>query len=101
MLGVHHDRVEAVIQPPLRLALAGPRLAREDVVGGQHERPARARGGAPGRQQMAVQVLHGEPLEVHHVGRARCAAVAQHVGDVLGELDRAARTGPAHRERAR
>ena len=39
MLGVDDDRVEAVVQTPLGLALSAPGLAREDVVGGQHERP--------------------------------------------------------------
>ena len=95
VLGVHDDRVEAVVQPPLRRALARPGLARQDVVGGDHEwatggcsRPPSA--AERERQQATVEVLHGEPLEVHDVGRPRGAAVAQHVGHVLGELDRAA-----------
>ena len=41
-------------------------------------------------QQVGVQLLDGQPLEVHHVGGARQATVAQHVGDVLGELGRRA-----------
>ena len=38
VLGVHDDRVEALVQPPLRGALARLGLAREDVVRGQHQR---------------------------------------------------------------
>ena len=38
VLGVHDDRVEALVQPPLRGELARPRLARQDVVRGEHER---------------------------------------------------------------
>ena len=99
VLGVHDDRVEAVVQPPLRRALAGPRLARQHVVGGQHERRAPA---AAAREQVAVELLHGQPLEVHDVGRARGAPVAQHVGHVLGELQRAPRArAPARRRDAR
>ena len=48
VLGVHDDRVEALVQAPLRGALTGPRLARQDVVGGEHERPA---GPPPGQQR--------------------------------------------------
>ena len=43
VLGVHDDRVEAVVQAPLGVALPGAGLAREDVVRGQHQR-ARPRG---------------------------------------------------------
>ena len=95
--GVGDDRVEALVQPPLRLALPGTRFARQHVVRGQHERFA-------ARQQVPVELLHGEPLEVHDVGCASRAPVAQHVGHVLGELQRAAsslRAGAAARhERA-
>jgi tetraprenyl-beta-curcumene synthase len=35
---------------------------------------------------MAVEMLNRQPLEVHDVGHARGAAVAQHVGDMLDEL---------------
>ena len=66
VLGVDDHRVETPVQAPLRGALAGPRLARQDVVGGQHERPA-------GGQQQPVEVLDREPLEVHDVGAARAA----------------------------
>ena len=45
-------------------------------------------GAAARGQQVAVEVLDGQPLEVHDVGRAGGAAVAEHVGHVLGELDR-------------
>ena len=82
VLGVHDDRVEALVQAPLRGALPGPRLARAGCRG--RSAPAAAARG----QQLAVELLHGQPLEVHDVGRARGAAVAQHVGDVLGELER-------------
>ena len=57
-LGVNDDRVEALVQPQLRLALAGTRLPREDVVRGQHQRPVRSARGAPARQQVAVELLH-------------------------------------------
>ena len=86
MLGVDDHRVEALVQAPLRRELARARLAREDIVGGQHERPAPAVRGTPPRQQMTVDVLDRQPLEVHDVRRAREAAVAKHVRDVLSEL---------------
>jgi hypothetical protein len=91
MLRQDHDGVDAVIQARLRGDLAGPRLARQDVVGGEHERPV--------GQQAPVEVLDGEPLQMHHVRRACGAAVGEHVGHVPGEPgqppQRAAR--PAHR----
>ncbi len=89
VLGVHDDGIEVLVQASLRRALAGTRLARKDVVRGQYQR-------TPVRQQAPIQVLDGEPLEVHHVGSARGAAVAQHVGDVLGELDHATGAGVGH-----
>ena len=90
VLAVHDDRVEALVEAPLRGALAGPRFARQDVVRGDHE-PA---GGRPRWQQVKVERLHREPLEVHDVGVARETAVAEHVGHVLGELQRRCRAGP-------
>ena len=45
---------------------------------------------AVAREQVDVERLHGEPLEVHDVRARARAAVAQHVGHVLGELGRAA-----------
>jgi len=84
VLGVRDDGVEALIERPLCGATAGAALARKHVVRGQHER-------TPARQEPRVELLDGEPLEVHDVGGARGAAVAQHVGDVLGELERATR----------
>jgi hypothetical protein len=42
-------------------------------------------------------MLDGEPLEVHDVRGARGAPVAEHVGDVLGELNHATQAG-ARRE---
>ena len=60
------------------------RLARQDVVCGEHERP-------PAREQPAIELLDGEPLEVHDLRGAGGAPVAQHVGHVLGELHQAAR----------
>ncbi len=110
VLGVHDDRVEALVQPPLGRELPRTGLAREDVVRGQHERARappvayrRAAVHAGWGQQPAVEVLDGEPLEVHDVGLAREAAVAQHVGDVLGEPARRAqaRSGRAERVRGR
>ena len=38
VLGVHDDAVHPLVQPPLGVELAGPRLARQDVVRGQHAR---------------------------------------------------------------
>ena len=69
------------------------------AVSTQRRRAPRAAvggGAGAGGQQQAVEVLHGEPLEVHDVGGARGAPVAQHVGHVLGELDRAARARLGH-----
>ena len=111
VLGVDDDRVEALVQAALGGELARAGLARHDVVGGEHERPAQHRpgvapagtgggagaartgGGAGGGQQVAIEVLNREPLEVHDVSRARGAAVAEHVGDVLGQLCEALRAG--------
>ena len=85
--GVDDDRVEPLIQPPLRGELPGTGFAGQDVVRGEHERaPGAGLGRAPGGQQMTVEVLDGQPLEMHDVGLAGEATVAQHVGDVLGEL---------------
>ena len=53
VLGVDDDRVEALVQTPLRGALARPGFARQDVVRGDHEhRPP-----APAREQEAVEIL--------------------------------------------
>ncbi len=87
VLGVDDHRVEAVVEAALGCPLARARLAREDVVRGQHERRAAAAERPAERerrgQQPAVEVLDRQPLEVHDVGRARRAAVAEHVGHVL------------------
>ena len=40
VLGVHDDRVDALVERALGVALARRRLAREHVVGGEHERAA-------------------------------------------------------------
>ena len=76
VLGVHDDRVHALVELALGVD-AGPatRLAREHVVGGHDARVA------VGAQQVLVERLHGEPLEVHDVGlaarrRAACRARA-------------------------
>jgi hypothetical protein len=37
MRGVHDNRVEALVQSPLGGQLARPRLARQHVVGGEHQ----------------------------------------------------------------
>ena len=66
VLGVHDDRVDAFVEAPLGGELAAARLARQDVVGGEHER-------ALARQQVDVERLHGEPLEVDDVGARRAA----------------------------
>jgi hypothetical protein len=94
VLAVHDDRVEALVQLRLRATLARSRLARKDVVRGQHE-------WTPAWEQQPVDVLHREPLEVHDVGRARAAAVGEHVGDVLCELQRGPRARARGRGRAR
>jgi hypothetical protein len=91
VLGVDDERIKTVIQAPLGRALSAARLAREDVVRSQHERAAGTVRRAAWRQQAAVELLDGEPLEVNDVGGARRAAVAEHVWDVLGELGQAAR----------
>ena len=66
VLGVHDDRVHALVELALGVELARPGLAREHVVGGDDARPA------VGAQQVLVERLHGQPLEVHDVGVA-CA----------------------------
>ncbi len=91
VLGMHDHGVEVLVQPPLSGQLPRPRLARQHVVGGEHELGARScRGGLSPRQQVNIEWLHGQPLEVHHVGRARGAPVAQHVRHVLKQLQRLA-----------
>ena len=79
VLGVHDHRVHAIDEPARCRDLPRLRLARENVVRGEHAR-------ALGRQQVHVERLHREPLPVHHVGLTRTAAVAQHVRHVLREL---------------
>ena len=73
----------------------GARLARQDVVRGQHERaPARQQRGRRG----AGRVSHWKCTTS---AAARGAAVAQHVGHVLGELgQRAARAAPRRAPRS-
>ena len=83
VLGVHDDRVHALVELALGVDLARLGLAREHVVGGDDPRLA------VGAQQVLVQRLHRQPLEVHDVGLA--ARGAQHVGDVHGQ----ARPAPA------
>jgi hypothetical protein len=78
---VDDHRVHPLVQAPLGRALAGARLPRQDVVGGEDPR-------APARQQEPVEVLDRQPLEVHEV-RAR-GPVAQHVPRVARELGRQA-----------
>src|SRR4051795_11429891 len=70
----------------------GGRLARQHVVGGQHERMDR-------RKQVDVERLDGQPLEMDDIGAAGHAPIAQHVGHVLGELGgkARARSGRARR----
>ncbi len=91
------DGVEVLVHPPLGLALPATWLARKDVVGGQHERGRVAARRAHVSQQVPIQMLDGEPLEVHDVGRARGGTVAEHVRHVLGELAQhsQARSSPA------
>ena len=74
VLGVHDDRVHPLVEPALRLELAGLGLTREHVVRGQQPR-------VPARQQPPVDLLHRQPLEVHDVrsrvlGTAACRARA-------------------------
>ena len=40
VLGVDDDRVDALVEPPLGVVLAGSGLARQHVVRGQHQRDA-------------------------------------------------------------
>ena len=77
---------DAPEQPRLRGDLARPRLAREDVVGGEDERAA--------GEQPLVDLPDGEPLEVHDVGGGGGAAVREHVGDVRREARQAAQGPP-------
>ena len=70
---------DALVEAALRAELAGARLARQDVVRGEDDGPR-------ARQQVHVERLERQPLEVHDVGGARRAAVAQHVRDVRREL---------------
>ena len=80
VLRVDDDPVDSLVQPPLGARLPGPWLAWQEVMRGEHQR-------ARTRQQVAVQPLHRQPLEMDHVGGHR-AAVADHVGEMLGCLDR-------------
>ena len=66
VLGVHDDGVDCVVEAALCGELAAARLARKDVVCGEHER-------AISRQQVDVDGLDGQPLEVHDVGAAGSA----------------------------
>jgi hypothetical protein len=101
VLGVDDDRVDAIEEAPLAGAgetaaeVPAPRLAGQDVVGGEHERP-------PPGEQARIQRRDRQPLEVHGVGRTRRRSVAEHVGDVLGELggQAQARARPADGGRA-
>ena len=75
VLGVHDDRVHALVELALGVDLARPGLAREHVVGGDDPRLA------VGAQQVLVERLHRQPLEVHDVGvvcatRAACRGCA-------------------------
>ncbi len=62
--------------------LAGPGLTGKEIVGGDDERPV--------GQEAAVEPRQVEPLEVGEVVVARHTAQREHVGDVLGELQRPA-----------
>ena len=84
--GVDDDGVEALVEATLCSALSGSRFAREDVVRGQHEGSSGARRPAPARQQAPIEMLDGEPLEVHDIGAPRGSSIAEHVGHVLAEL---------------
>ena len=78
VLGMDDDRVHPLVERALARELAPARLAREDVVGGQHAR-------VDAREQQGVEVLHRQPLEVHDVRGTRCPPVAEHVRHVLRE----------------
>ena len=88
VLGVHHYRVDRPQQAPRGRRLPGPRLPREHVVRGEHER-------GPAGQQEAVERRQGEPLEVREVGVPSGATPREHVGHVLGEPERPAPARPA------
>ena len=89
MLGQRHDGVDAVEQVRVCGQLAGTRLAREDVVGGEHERPA--------GQQAHVDLREREPLQVNDVGGPGRAAVAEHAGHVRGQAAEAPQRAPPGR----
>ena len=74
VFGVHDHRGHALVEVPLRPGLARPRLAREQIVGRQHDRP--------GGKQVTVKPLQREPLEVDDIGAPREPSVARHVRDV-------------------
>jgi hypothetical protein len=86
MLGVHDDRIEALVQASLGGELARARLAWHDVVGSEYERAGHRARSAWCREQMSIEVLNREPLEMHDIRRPRSVAVAQHVRDMLREL---------------
>ena len=52
VLRVDDDGIKARVEPALRAALAGPGLARKDVVRREHQRTA-------GREQVPVEMLDG------------------------------------------
>ncbi len=72
--GVRDHEVGALIDPALRRALPGSRLARQDVVGRDDERAA-------ARECQLVELLDRRPLDVREVGRA--GAQASQAGRVL------------------
>jgi hypothetical protein len=90
VLGVHDHGVDTGVEAALGGALPGPWLARQHVVGGEHERPPEC------PQEQPVHRLDREPLEVHDGRRARGARRAEHVRDVAGELGRHAQAPGGH-----
>ena len=81
VLGVGDHCVHAPDEAPCGGELAGPRLARQNVVRREHARAAR-------REQPHVERLDGEPLVVDEVRLRSLTPVAQHVRHVLRELER-------------
>jgi len=81
---VRHDGVDALVQAPAARSAARAGLARQDVVGREHDRP-------PARQQWTSRRLGREPLEVHDVRPRARRGGSQHAGHVLGQAGGGAR----------
>ena len=72
VLGEHDDGVRVTQQPPLCGDLAGPGLARQDVVGGQDDRPRGQQPGVELRQRRATGDARRPPPGPRRAGRRAC-----------------------------